>query len=194
MATSAQIHANRENATHSTGPSTDAGKATSSQNGLKHGLASGQLMIHGESEEEFNIMLAGLIAEHQAETISEILLVQDMAKYHWLADRALGMQTREINEKWGHPPANLAVLIRYQTANERAFQRAFAALTALRKARLAEIGSASKQAAARPPQPKPAPPVTPPTFKKTVEMCAKGFLFNFETNQYERFAAADKRR
>jgi hypothetical protein len=148
MATAAQIHANRKNSTHSTGPTTDAGKATSSRNGLKHGLASGQLMIHGESEEAFNIMLAGLIAEHQAETVTEILLVQDMAKYHWLADRALSMQTREINEKWGHPPANLAVLIRYQTANERAFQRAFAALTALRKARLAEIGSASKQAAA----------------------------------------------
>ena len=190
MATSAQIHANRENATHSTGPTTDAGKATSSQNGLKHGLASGQLMIHGESEEAFDIMLAGLIAEHQAETLTEILLVQDMAKYHWLADRALSMQTREINEKWGHPPANLAVLIRYQTANERAFQRALAALNALRKARQTEIGSASKQASAPPTQKQPAPPADAPTYREMEEMYGKGRMYNFETSQYQPFEAA----
>ena len=37
MATDAQIQANRNNATRSTGPRSEAGKVTSTQNSLKHG-------------------------------------------------------------------------------------------------------------------------------------------------------------
>lgn len=37
-ASQAQINANRENATHSTGPRSEAGKATVSQNRTTHGL------------------------------------------------------------------------------------------------------------------------------------------------------------
>jgi hypothetical protein len=178
MATTAQIHANRENSTHSTGPNTAAGKATSSQNGLKHGLASRQLLIPGESEEEFNTMLSGLIAEHRPVTITETMLVQDMAKHHWLADRALRMQNMAIAAECGLLPDSLAVLIRYHTANERAFQKAFATLNTLRKIRLTEIGSASKQAPAP-------PPATPPSMKEILEMAGKGMLYNFATNEYE---------
>jgi hypothetical protein len=190
MATTAQVNANRENAQHSTGPTTDAGKATSSKNSLKHGLASRQLMVPGESEEEFNTMLSGLIAEHRPVTITETMLVQDMAKHHWLADRALRMQNMAIAAECGLLPDSLAVLIRYHTANERAFQKAFATLNTLRKIRLAEIGSASKQAPAPPPQPDPAPLPTPPSCEEILEMFAKGLEYNYRTNQYERFESA----
>jgi hypothetical protein len=146
MATTAQINANRANASRSTGPASAAGKAASSQNGLKHGLASSQLIVPGESEVEFNTFLAGLLAEHQPQSLTETLLVQDMAKYHWLADRALRMQSDAIAKEAGALPPSLGLLIRYQTANQRAFQKSLATLTALRKTRLAEIGSASKKA------------------------------------------------
>jgi hypothetical protein len=150
MATKKQIKANRANASHSSGPVTAAGWAASSQNSLKHGLASYQLIIPGESEEEFNTLLTGLLTEHQPSTLTETLLVQDMAKYHWLTDRALRLQSDTMGRTVipiHENAALLALFIRYQTANERAFQRAFASLNTLRKTRLAEIGSASKSTA-----------------------------------------------
>lgn len=141
MSTSAQRTANRKNASHSSGPTSASGKATCSLNSLKHGLASSHLIIPGESEEEFNTLLTGLLTHHQPQNITETMLVQDMAKYHWLADRALHLQNNAIAlEK------DFAIFIRYHNANERAYHRAFAALNALRKTQLAEIGSASKAA------------------------------------------------
>jgi hypothetical protein len=147
MSSTAQRKANRANAAHSSGPTSAAGRATCSQNGLKHGLASSQLIIRGENEEEFNTMLSGLLAHHQPANITETMLVQDMAKHHWLADRALRMQNHAITLADDLAPASLGILIRYHTANERAYQKALAALNALRKTQLAEIGSASKKAA-----------------------------------------------
>ncbi|MCU1257860.1 MAG: hypothetical protein JWO80_745, partial [Bryobacterales bacterium] len=47
-ATAAQLSANRANSESSTGPRTEAGKSRSSQNALRHGLASGRLIIEGE--------------------------------------------------------------------------------------------------------------------------------------------------
>jgi hypothetical protein len=46
MASVAQIQANRSNAQKSTGPRTPQGKATASQNAVKHGLLAEQVVIH----------------------------------------------------------------------------------------------------------------------------------------------------
>jgi len=192
MATSAQINANRENAQRSTGPTTATGKSTSSQNGLKHGLASSTLIIQGESEDVFNTLLAGLLAEHKPETLTETLLIQDMAKYHWLIDRALGLQSEVVSKTLlatSQIAPELGLLVRYQTANERAFQRAFATFTAMRKARLAEpkpqIGSASKSASARHPQPPPADPAHPPSMEEILSKVSQGYFYNFGTGIYD---------
>lgn len=53
MATAAQITANQANAQHSTGPRTEAGKATSAQNATKHGLSSKTVVIVPGQEEAF---------------------------------------------------------------------------------------------------------------------------------------------
>ena len=53
MATPAQTLANRENAQHSTGPSTDAGKAKSSQNSTRHGLTARGLIVPLGFEQTF---------------------------------------------------------------------------------------------------------------------------------------------
>jgi hypothetical protein len=60
MSTSAQAAANLANAQHSTGPITDAGKAASSQNALKHGLTAKTVMLSGEDEAAYLKMCEGM--------------------------------------------------------------------------------------------------------------------------------------
>jgi hypothetical protein len=55
--------ANAANAWHSTGPTSDQGKARSSQNALKHGLTAEKPFIPTEREEEFDLLEAALKEE-----------------------------------------------------------------------------------------------------------------------------------
>jgi hypothetical protein len=53
MASDRQIAANRANARRSTGPKTNAGKALSRMNALRHGLTAHKLLVNGESPQDF---------------------------------------------------------------------------------------------------------------------------------------------
>lgn len=112
----------------STGPKTAEGKAKSSQNAFKHGLASATLLVADESAEEWETFLQSLHAEWSPATPTEELLVGDMAKHHWLKDRAIRIQN-ELLQDHGTFSAMVStpffpILLRYQTTNERAFARA----------------------------------------------------------------------
>jgi len=63
MVTPKQVAANRKNGARSTGPKTPAGKAASSRNSLKTGLLSRELILAGESREEFDALFDQLILE-----------------------------------------------------------------------------------------------------------------------------------
>lgn len=64
----------------------------------------------------------------------EVILVEAMVKHHWLKDRALRLQGEALAlAKPGELPATFAVLLRYQTTNERAFYKALNTLQTLRK-------------------------------------------------------------
>ncbi|MDQ6679331.1 MAG: hypothetical protein M3Z09_18770 [Acidobacteriota bacterium] len=120
----------------STGPRTEAGKAASSQNALRHGLASGTIIVPGEDPEAFQSLAASLKKLYAPANTMEELLVADMARHHWLKDRAMRLQDEGIaNAPAGELPANFAVLLRYQATNERAFHKALATLTTLQKQR-----------------------------------------------------------
>ncbi len=75
-----------------TGPTTPEGKAISSGNSLKHGLASGRVIIPGENPAEFEALLSDLIKEHAPANETESLLVQQMAQSWWLMQRAIRIQ------------------------------------------------------------------------------------------------------
>ena len=62
MATPAQLEANRANAQLSTGPSTDEGKAKSSANSLRHGLAARGFIVLPGQESAFEKLEDGLRA------------------------------------------------------------------------------------------------------------------------------------
>jgi len=118
----------------STGPRTEAGKAASSKNALRHGLASGTLLIPGENPEELAALEQQLTDEYKPASATETLLVANMVKHQWLMDRAIRLQGEALaGAKPGELPASFPVLLRYQTSNERAFYKALNTLLALRK-------------------------------------------------------------
>lgn len=63
MPTQKQLVANRANAQRSTGPRTEAGKAASRGNALKHGLTASQVVIPGEDPRAYDEFCAQLIEE-----------------------------------------------------------------------------------------------------------------------------------
>ena len=63
MTTDKQVVANRANAQSSTGPRTQAGKANSRANALKHGLSAAQLLIPGEDAREYDEFCALMVEE-----------------------------------------------------------------------------------------------------------------------------------
>jgi hypothetical protein len=72
------------NDTHKPGPNTEAGKAISSQNALKHGLFSTKsFLIQGESEEAFDRHFYRYTKEHNPKTATEEDLVLHLAQVQW---------------------------------------------------------------------------------------------------------------
>jgi hypothetical protein len=117
-----------------TGPRTLTGKATSSGNSLKHGLASGRIIIPGEDPADFEALLSDLVAEHAPANETEALLVQHMAQSWWLMQRAIRIQNQAFTET-GVDTQKLALLMRYQTTHERAFYKALNSMIKLVKER-----------------------------------------------------------
>ncbi|MBV8865023.1 MAG: hypothetical protein JO210_06430 [Acidobacteriaceae bacterium] len=125
---------NRANAQHSTGPRSPIGKLASSRNSLRHGLASGTLIIPNEDPAAFEALQNALLEEHQPAEETERLLVIEMAQSWWLTQRAIRLQNECFTEN-GIDPARLALFLRYQTTHERAFHKALNTLISLQKDR-----------------------------------------------------------
>src|SRR3974390_2558772 len=71
MASLRQLEANRNNAQHSTGPITEAGKAESSNNSFKTGLYAKALIIRGEKQEDFDALTAEYYDRYEPEAPEE---------------------------------------------------------------------------------------------------------------------------
>jgi hypothetical protein len=145
MTTPSQTAANQANAKHSTGPKSQQGKSRSAENALRHGLASGRLIIPGECKAEYEALEADLLKRHRPADITETLLVQEMAQSYWLKERAIRLQAKAFTES-DNTPKDLALLMRYQITNQRAFHTALDTLTKLQNQRKKdEIGFESQR-------------------------------------------------
>lgn len=93
-------------------------------------------------------MLAGFTADHQPTNHTEHVLVERMAQHQWLIQRALHLQTLAF-EKFADAEdhqRSLALYLRYQTTNERAFSKCLNDLLKLRsEKRKEQIGFESHQ-------------------------------------------------
>ena len=149
MATPAQIEANRLNSEKSTGATTEAGRAASSRNNLKHGLCYTEgffTLLPGESEQNFATLVGTLRNEYMPQDTTESILVRRMAESEWLRARAVRLQTDTLFYDQIGSPQKLALFLRYQTTHERAFYKALNELQKLRKERTkAEIGFESQK-------------------------------------------------
>jgi len=148
MSTNAQILANQQNAQHSTGPNTEAGKAVSCKNNFRHGLAGAFTVLPSEDQNEFDQLLAALAAEHQPATLTESILIEKMAQHYWLSQRAQRLQDLTMAEDLPAKDQDrqFSLFLRYQTTNDRAFHRSLNDLLKLRaEKRRMEIGFESQQ-------------------------------------------------
>lgn len=97
MATEAQIIANRRNARKSTGPRTNEGKNSISQNALKHGLTARQAVIRSEKRAEFRLYRDRMIAELAPAGPMESMLAQRIVSLSWRLKRAGHIQKLTID-------------------------------------------------------------------------------------------------
>ena len=148
MATECQIKANQANAQHSTGPTTEEGKAISSQNRRKFGLTGRFTVLPWEDQEEFDLLVKRLRADHQPNIAFETDLIEKMAQHFWLAQRAVLLQEICFDRETPHCDCQkqLALYLRYQTTHERAFERCVKELRSLRnESRKQKIGFESQK-------------------------------------------------
>ena len=85
---------------HSTGPRTEAGKAVSSQNALKHGLTAQTVLLPGEDEAAYRKVCEGLFDEFEPETTSERELVQFLADTQWRLSRCSRLEVRALSSDY----------------------------------------------------------------------------------------------
>ncbi len=97
MSTQEQTNANRTNAQSSTGPKTDEGKATSSQNAVKHGFFAKNDVISGEDLAFYEAHRQKIYDEFAPMTTTESVLTQRIASLTWRLMRADRLQTTVIN-------------------------------------------------------------------------------------------------
>lgn len=88
---------NRRNARKSTGPRSAAGKSVVSRNAVKHGLLSTNLVVEGESHEEFSELLRLLADEFQPVGLVEHALVERIGIAIWRQRRLVRAESAEVS-------------------------------------------------------------------------------------------------
>jgi hypothetical protein len=175
----------RANGAKSHGPVTAEGRATSSRNSLRHGFAAKSVVLPTESQEDFQALLDSYVDQFDPQGGVEIDLVETMAAARWRLLRISNIETallnnemtrrakdcrRELNnpddvarlawvfQKLADHGQTLSLVIRYEGALNRSYDRAFKQLHMLQSGRRR----------VRPNEPKPEPgpdsastPVTP---------------------------------
>ena len=100
MTTRRQTEANRRNARASTGPATEAGKAASSVNALRHGLTAARaVVLPDEDGEAFEALRRELMADLAPEGALQCQLADRACVLMWRLSRAARLET-ELFTYW----------------------------------------------------------------------------------------------
>jgi hypothetical protein len=141
----------RINGAKSRGPKTPAGKAISSQNALKHGLFAYAILMHGESEEEFEALAESCIRRFEPRDELESNIVRQLIAATWRIARCWTLQSQTMNleidrdQEGGNTVAarafqslsansqSLQLLHRYENSYDRIFNQTIRTLAHIRK-------------------------------------------------------------
>lgn len=127
-----QATANRANAQRSTGPRTPKGKAASSLNALRHGIlarAAFNVTIEGkERRAEFDALVAGFAQEYQPQTMSEHLMVQQLAGCYWRLAKVWTFEQEAAWRGWAGYSMPLEEMKEYEDFNDLNMERRIATL------------------------------------------------------------------
>ena len=148
MSSAAQLAANQTNATHSTGPVSETGKAASSRNNLRHGFRSQTVLLPGDDPAEYEALLAELTEHLSPQDLTDTRFVREMADADWrlrrvrqqlesalvrqmdsLAPTHPGLPVPELQsiavETLSQTGTAYGTWLRYETKLERQYDRAF---------------------------------------------------------------------
>jgi hypothetical protein len=148
----------RSNGAKSNGPATEAGKAISSRNSLKHGLTSSRVVLPHESQEDFDYLEADIAKHFNPAGELERELVHEMAAARWRLRRIEEMEAalfqkffRDQQEALGAEADPIAIrqaayvelaesksfriLSRHQSQLRRSYEKAWQELKALKQQR-----------------------------------------------------------
>jgi len=158
---------NRQNAQHSSGPTSPAGKAAVRLNALTYGLRARDLLLPNEEPEEYKQLWAGFLAEWHPQTHTERIYLEQMATSQWLLARYAKSERRIIQYEESIekqlPLLDRVAALRVRL--ERSFTSAMHELQQLQKARQAQRQqqqTAQTAQATAAPVSKPAEPTVPP--------------------------------
>lgn len=148
----------RANGAKSHGPKTEAGRARSSQNALKHGFSAQTIVLPSEDPAEFQQLLASYLDDFHPSSPVELDLVHHMVAAQWRLRRLATIETQLIDQAIEHiqeysddPPTperalaegferlangnSFAFLHRTESRLERTYSRALRNLLQLQKIR-----------------------------------------------------------
>lgn len=148
MTTQKQLEANQKNSLLSCGPKTKEGKEIVSQNAIKHGLFSKNIVAHDESIEEFQNLEAEFYRLFQPQGILETILLERVITAAWRLSRISKIEPLLIklaSQNWSgkdlteifdnYLGRRLALMSRYEVTLERALFRALNELKSLQETR-----------------------------------------------------------
>ena len=172
-----QHEANRENAQHSSGPTTEAGKQAVRYNAVKYGLRTRATILPWESETRYYQLWDELEAEWQPQTRTERAYLETMVTSQWLLRRMAVSEKQILTEvTFIEKQYKLLACVYKQRAQlERAFRNAVEDMKRARQEREARekrdlpsraaVPSRARQQAVQPPPeplaPEPAPAENP---------------------------------
>lgn len=107
MSSLRKIRSARANGALSRGPVTPEGLATSSQNALKHGLASRGIVLGNESESEFQQLREAYLLRFNPRTEIEADLVEQLVAARWRMERTWAMETALLDLEMAEQRENI---------------------------------------------------------------------------------------
>jgi hypothetical protein len=105
----ARAAVNRANSAHSTGPRTEAGKQTSSQNALRHGLTARTAVLPTEDPEAYQRHIQQFLADCKPANSIETQLVHEMANTAWRLNRIPFLEAELLSQE-SNPQTQIPLL------------------------------------------------------------------------------------